>query len=57
MSDILDDLKDLQKQADTEKSHYYVAGCCRRAIMEIEFQRREIAGLKGLVEDYKNLAR
>ena len=30
-ADILDDLNSLLKQATTERSHYYVAGCCRRA--------------------------
>ena len=35
MTDILDDLRDLQKQAMTERSHYYVAACCARAIGEI----------------------
>lgn len=33
--DILDDLEDLLKQATTERSHYYVAKCCRAAIAEI----------------------
>lgn len=51
MTDILDDLRDLLKQATTERSHYYVASCCRRAIEEIQMLRilskpelREIAG-------------
>jgi len=35
MPDILDDLIDLKKQATTERSHYYVASCCDRAIAEI----------------------
>jgi len=35
MSDILEDLLDLEKQATTERSHYYVAACARRAIVEI----------------------
>lgn len=41
MPDILDDLKDLHKQATTERSHYYVASCCERAIAEIESLRRQ----------------
>lgn len=40
--DILDRLRDLLKQATTERSHYYVAKCCRDAIAEIENLRREI---------------
>lgn len=39
--DILDDLRDLLKQATTERSHYYVAECCRRAIQEIESLREK----------------
>ena len=34
--DILDKLRDLHKQATTERSHYYVASCCNEAIAEIE---------------------
>ena len=40
--DILDRLKDLVKQATTEKSHYYVASTAAAAIAEIE-ALREIA--------------
>lgn len=36
MSDILEDLVDLHKQATTERSHFYVASCCARAIAEIK---------------------
>ena len=32
---ILEQLEDLLKQATTERSHYYVAACCKRAIAEI----------------------
>lgn len=39
--DILDSLKDLLKQATTERSHYYVAKCCRDAICEIKRLRRK----------------
>lgn len=38
--DILDRLRDLLKQATTERSHFYVAKCCRDAIAEIERLRR-----------------
>lgn len=34
--DIIARLKDLLKQATTERSHYYVAKCCLDAIAEIE---------------------
>jgi hypothetical protein len=43
MSDILNDLKDLHKQATTERSHYYVARCCLRAIEEITKLRAALA--------------
>ena len=36
MSDILDDLEDLYKQATTERSHNYVGSCCKRAIIKIK---------------------
>ncbi len=39
--DILDSLEDLLKQATTERSHYYVAKCCRDAIAEIKRLRRK----------------
>lgn len=40
-NDILDDLEDLLKQATTERSHFYVAKCCREAIDEIKRLRRK----------------
>jgi hypothetical protein len=40
MTDILDDLRDLIKQATAERSHYYVKSCCERAIAEIESLRK-----------------
>jgi hypothetical protein len=43
MADILDDLRDLHKQATTEHSHYYTAKCVLRAIDEIERLRVEVA--------------
>lgn len=42
MADILDDLRDLHKQATTERSHYYAAGCTMRAITEIEKLRATV---------------
>jgi hypothetical protein len=36
MADILEDLKDLHKQATVERSHYYVGSVVKRAIAEIE---------------------
>jgi hypothetical protein len=47
MTDILDDLRDLHKQATTERSHYYVAKCCERAIEEIEELRHALAWCGG----------
>lgn len=44
MADILDDLRDLHKQATTERSHYYVAKCALRAIEEIESLRALFIG-------------
>lgn len=32
---IIEKLEDLHKQATTDRSHYYVASCCREAIIEI----------------------
>ena len=43
MPDIVEDLRDLHKQATTERSHYYVAKCCERAIDEIETLRAIIS--------------
>jgi hypothetical protein len=37
--DILRRLEDLHKQATTEQSHYYTAGCIRDAIREIKTLR------------------
>lgn len=37
--DIVARLEDLHKQATTEQSHYYVAGCVRDAIREIKSLR------------------
>lgn len=40
MKDILNDLKDLHKQATEENSHYYTAKVIKRAISEIEQLRQ-----------------
>jgi hypothetical protein len=42
MTDVLDDLRDLHKQATTERSHNYVAACALRAINEIECLRAAV---------------
>lgn len=39
-ADILERLRDLHKQATTERSHFYVAKCCEDAIEEIATMRR-----------------
>lgn len=39
MSDIIDDLIDLHKQATTERSHYYTAKVVERSIAEIKALR------------------
>ena len=54
MKDILDDLRDLEKQATTERSHYYVRECCRRAIAEIESLRHQwAAGVSEVLRQIK----
>lgn len=42
MTDILERLVDLHKQATTERSHYYVARCCLDAINEIKRLRYQV---------------
>lgn len=52
--DILDKLRDLHKQATTERSHYYVAGTCLEAIQEIESLRKQfLEGIGGIVDKLK----
>lgn len=51
MPSVLDDLRDLHKQATTEHSHYYVAKTTGRAIEEIERLR---AGMRALVSAIAN---
>ncbi len=43
MTDIIELLRDLHKQATTERSHYYVASCVEQAIREIERLRSALA--------------
>lgn len=43
MSDIIEKLVDLHKQATTERSHYYVASVVREAIAEIQMLREQLA--------------
>ncbi len=45
MNDILVALRDLHKQAITERSHNYVASTCLRAIEEITMLRLRVAEL------------
>lgn len=40
-------LEDLHEQATTERSHYYVASCCREAIATIQTLLDELAQLQG----------
>ena len=49
MDDIIAKLQDLHKQATTERSHYYVASCCKEAIGEVERLRRINADLVGII--------
>lgn len=52
--DILEKLRDLHKQATTERSHYYVAATCLEAIQEIESLRKQfIEGVGGIMEKMK----
>ncbi len=51
MSDILDRLADLHKQATEERSHYYVGGCVRDAIDEIKRLRRTVSWLNAVVKE------
>lgn len=48
-TDVIAKLEDLLKQATTERSHYYVASCCREAIAEIK-RLRDLAEFGGPVE-------
>lgn len=43
MEDIMEKLADLELQAKTENSHYYVANTCREAMIEIAALKLAIA--------------
>ena len=43
--ELTEQMEDLLKQAETEKSHFYVANILRKAICEIETLRMEIVRL------------
>jgi hypothetical protein len=52
MTDIVKRLQDLLLQATTERSHYYVAKCCRDSIAEFEHLRGLLReAVNGEVED------
>lgn len=56
--DILDALRDLHKQATTERSHFYAAKCCNDAIEEItELRARIMSALDCLHHDDAATAR
>lgn len=55
MEDILDKLRDLHKQATTERSHYYVAACCGEAIGEIERLRYELAKMNQIARSWRDV--
>lgn len=58
MTDILDKLNDLLKQATTERSHNYVAATCREAIAEITELRAAYARLlQGVIDHGQRSAR
>jgi hypothetical protein len=49
MMTIVEKLYDLQKQATTEKSHYYVASVTKEAIAEIERLESELVATQRLL--------
>jgi hypothetical protein len=53
--DILDKLRDLHRQATTERSHYYVASCCNEAIGEIERLRAVVDSLFASATEARNI--
>ena len=55
-SGLVERLRDLHKQATTEKSHFYVAACCRDSISAIEAQRERIERLEGALVAIGNAA-
>ena len=55
MNDILDKLRDLHKQATTERSHYYVASCCGEAIGEIVRLRQDLAEAQRIAKQWHDV--
>jgi hypothetical protein len=51
VTDIVEDLRELHVQATTQRSHYYVAACASRAIVEIEKLRNLAADLMYLLDE------
>ena len=51
MTDILERLADLNKQATVERSHHYVSSVARDAVEEIKALRLQAAALEGLNAD------
>lgn len=52
--DVLDKLRDLHKQATTERNHHCVAAICLEAIQEIESLRKQfLEGIGGVLEKIK----
>lgn len=51
MSDVVDKLIDLHKQATTERSHYYVASVAKEAIQQISNYRAVLADHNRLVRE------
>ncbi len=45
MNSILEKLEDLHKQATTDRSHYYVASCCKDAIGHIKYLQDTLAAV------------
>lgn len=50
MTDILERLIDLHKQATVERSHFYVAKCCQDAIQEIARLRLALIRAEAVAE-------
>jgi ribosome biogenesis SPOUT family RNA methylase Rps3 len=51
MTDILDALCDLRKQATEERSHFYVRKCVDDAVNEIERLRRRVVVLEMVIRE------
>jgi hypothetical protein len=51
---VIEKLHDLHMQATTERSHYYVASCCRDALAEIAQLRAALEEIKEKGATMKN---